>query len=66
MMLQTIFIGLWVVIFALLCIGVRRALRQRAHECRQAQRQTMRRFTGEHFGRRRNRRRSVAYQAVAG
>lgn len=69
-MIQIVFIALWISIFVLLCIGIKRALRQRARECRQQQLRSFRRFTREYSDRPRRRRRSHApvgaYQPALG
>jgi cytochrome c oxidase assembly factor CtaG len=66
-MIETIFIALWICLFIVFCLTLKRALRQRARECRIDQIRTLRRFTQEnlHSGRR-HRRQSDAYQPAAG
>jgi hypothetical protein len=51
-MLETIFIALWITIFVLLCMAIKRALRK----CRYHQIRALHRFTKENFGLRRSRR----------
>lgn len=66
-MIETVFIGLWICIFTLLCMGIKRALRQRARECRHDQIRALRRFTHEEgLHPRRRRRHSIGYQTVSG
>ena len=60
-MIQTIFLGLWITIFCLVCVAVRRAVRERSRQCRHAQRQEIRRFTGDYSSHRRSRRHRTAY-----
>jgi len=62
-MIETIFIALWICIFTLLCVAIKRALRQ----CRHHQLRALRRFTRENLGSRRSRRQqSGLYQPVSG
>lgn len=55
LVIQNIFIALWIGIFALLCFGIKRALR---HSVREGQK-NLRRYTREYYGSRRTRRHSA-------
>jgi hypothetical protein len=65
-MIETIFVALWIVIFALLCVAIRRAIRQRERASRHDHIQALRRFTGEvDRPRRRRRSRAASYEPAA-
>lgn len=58
-MIEAFFLAVWICLFAILCVAIRRALRQRVRECRHAQIRALRRFThGESESRRRRRHQS--------
>jgi hypothetical protein len=66
-MIENFFVALWVCIFAMLIVTVKRAIRHRSRRCRHAELRALRQFTQEnHRPHRKHRRPAFSYQPVAG
>jgi hypothetical protein len=63
-MIETIFIGLWIGIFGLLCVTIKQALGERARESRRNEIRSFRRFLGYQTSARRRSRRASSASAL--